>query len=238
MSGSETTSKLIYHPDNWLSSMIERQAFVARFGESGSGNKPSSPHFAFSRVATADISSAIRLQDTGFYLVDTNIRFEAVRNDCNPKEPAAGIVIRSATPNDQESVGQLAESTFRFSRFHLDPGFSKTIANKIKAEWARNFFRGLRGKYLLLAERNQLVVGFVLLLNPTPDEFVIDLIGVDSEHQGRGIGRSLVSSLWTHFSNCRKITVGTQVANINSVRLYEKLGFRLVHSEYVFHGHF
>ena len=33
------------------------------------------------------------------------------------------------------------------------------------------------------------------------------------------------------------IAVGTQVANLPSVRLYEKLGFRLAAAQYVFHFH-
>lgn len=238
MTDPQMITVLGYQSDPWLSSMIGKAAFTVRLTANDVSGKPRGPYFACVRVATADIPSVLQVQREGFYLVDTNVRFEVLRDEFRSNKRINRCNVRTASTDDQEDIGRLAGSAFRFSRFHLDPGFQKEVADTIKAEWARNFFRGLRGKHLLVAETEGHVVGFLLLLNPSPGDYVIDLVGVASEYRGRGIGQTLLSSLWNHLSDCNRVIVGTQVANTDSLRLYEKLGFRITRSEYIFHGHF
>ena len=40
-----------------------------------------------------------------------------------------------------------------------------------------------------------------------------------------------------HYRDVNELIVGTQVANVPSVQLYESLGFRLKSSQYVLHMH-
>jgi ribosomal protein S18 acetylase RimI-like enzyme len=67
---------------------------------------------------------------------------------------------------------------------------------------------------------------------------VIDLVGVAPAHQRRRIGRALTIAFIEHYrGSAAALQVGTQVANTASVRLYERLGFSLLHSQYVLHLH-
>ena len=115
------------------------------------------------------------------------------------------------------------------------------IANAIKSEWAANYFCGKRGDGMVVAEQDRQVVGFVQLLWHADECLVIDLIGVDSPHQGEGIGRDMIGYAFHHgIGDDRRpsrIRVGTQAANTPSVRLYESLGFRLITAQYVLHYH-
>ena len=80
------------------------------------------------------------------------------------------------------------------------------------------------------------IVGFTLLLVPTDSEVVIDLIAVDDAYRRRGIAAEMIAFVESQFAPAQ-LVVGTQVANLPSVRLYEKLGFRLAGAQYVFHFH-
>lgn len=225
--------------DAWLTEKFGRPVWQVRQGAEGepwSVLTTSSPLFAYAKVETTDVTGAWHLAEAGFHVVDAALTFEA---------PAAvhgsDDGVRPAAPPDCEAVGRIAGSAFRYSRFHADPVIPRGLANAIKAEWATNFFTGARGDGMLVAERNGEVVGFTQLLWQRDDCLVIDLIGVDAAHQGKGIGRAMIAAVWRHGTgNGRRpsrLRVGTQVANTPSVRLYESMGFRLIGSQYILHLH-
>ena len=113
-------------------------------------------------------------------------------------------------------------------------------ANLIKRKWVENFYSGQRGDYMIVVSFKSIPVGFAQIICEN-DTLIIDLIAVDSAHHGRGL-----ASLMINFSeslaldqslNVKNLVVGTQLANQPSISLYEKLGFRLCHAEYIFHYH-
>ena len=77
-----------------------------------------------------------------------------------------------------------------------------------------------------------------LLIYKNPDELVIDLIATAHDYRRRGISSDLIKCAEKLHHDRHRIIVGTQVGNIASVRLYEKAGFRLFDSKYVFHYHY
>jgi ribosomal protein S18 acetylase RimI-like enzyme len=168
--------------------------------------------------------------------VDVAVTFEGPA-----PEESSGAGVRFARLSDRDPVAAIARSSFRFSRFHLDPLMPPAVANAIKAEWAANFFTGRRGDGMVVAEVDGIVVGFLQLLWSGIGVLVIDLIGVAASHQRRGIARNMIYYAARHGTgDARKpnrVRVGTQVANTQSVRLYESLGLRLVGAQYVLHYH-
>jgi dTDP-4-amino-4,6-dideoxy-D-galactose acyltransferase len=70
-------------------------------------------------------------------------------------------------------------------------------------------------------------VGFVTCRLETGQAGVIDLIGVDSQAQGQGIGRRLVNAAvaWFATEGCTHARVTTQGRNIRAQRLYQRSGF-------------
>jgi ribosomal-protein-alanine N-acetyltransferase len=71
-----------------------------------------------------------------------------------------------------------------------------------------------------------------------PDAAVIDLVGVDTGSQRRGIGAALVDAFVARWrERASRLRVGTQAVNAPSIALYERCGFRRVGITRVLHAH-
>ena len=227
-------------PDTWLSSVMDRLAL--RVVRAHSGVEPSLEEserkgvFATAKVPTSDVRLSRDLQALGFVVIDTALTFE-----CAEPVAASRSTARRATPEDQQVVGEIAQSAFVFSRFHLDPNIPDGLANRIKREWVENFFSGRRGHEMVVAELDGSVGGFLLLVDGGKGERIIDLIAVAPEFARQGLGQDMIAftgkSARESGSMPSKWVVGTQAANIPSVRLYESVGFRLASSQFVLHYH-
>jgi ribosomal protein S18 acetylase RimI-like enzyme len=80
-------------------------------------------------------------------------------------------------------------------------------------------------------------VGFLAAL-VSERNAVIDLVGVDKQYQRRRVGAALTQAFIDHYRpSASSLQVGTQVANVPSMRLYERLGFSISKTQYVLHLH-
>lgn len=151
--------------------------------------------------------------------------------------PGGNSEVRFAEARDRDAVVMLARQSFQFSRFHLDTSFSREIANTIKAEWTANYFSGKRGTGMVVATIDKCIKGFLLLIEDKAGLLTIDLIAVDSECRQKGIASDMIVYVQRNCAGARQIRAGTQLANVPSLRLYEKMGFRVAEASYVFHHH-
>ena len=216
--------------------------------------------FVYSKIATINVDAIRLLGSVGFYVADVNTSFRrkpyqiAEQQYCGAESK---IVVRQCLPQDIEPVLAIAGSAFKYTRFHLDPLVSNEAAHRIKREWIRNYTLRKRGDALFVALVNNEPAGFLasLVANSHGAKLaVIDLIAVGDRFQGQGAGVALVDAFGAHY-HCSNIQaspdsgeslppsidvlqVGTQAANIPSMRLYEKLGYQMFSTEYVVHGHF
>lgn len=222
--------------DEWLSTMVKKPAYLLQLIHANLKQKdlPKGKIFIWSKISVGDIRRLICLQKLGFYIVDTNIQFSLSKkisfvNNFN---------LRFAKPSDESGVRALAKNAFKFSRFYKDPNISTKVACKIKEEWAGNFFLGNRGKWMVVVEENSKVIGFLQLLEKNKNTVVIDLIAIDENKKGKGLAKQMI--LYA-YENCLKkngiMEVGTQIANISSIKLYSKLGFKMNSATYVLHKH-
>lgn len=193
------------------------------------------PDFRWAVTASNDSSVEQELSDQGFYVVDTRVTLEKKQPFDFPVLSPEGYSIREALPNDENQVVAIAASSFSCSRFHNDPAISKILANKVKKEWARNFFRGKRGDAMIVAVQDEKIVGFNLLLIKK-DILIIDLIAVDAAHRQRGLASAMVTAA-AATPGINLMRVGTQLLNIPSLRAYEKIGFAVIDTEHVWHCH-
>jgi len=235
---------MIVHPDAWLSEKLGRPAFsIATANLSAADldaalaaqHAPAGALFT-AKVGILDFAAVQALEQHGFTVVETSLVFE------RPIERAAAVPqVSVCRPEWHDAVLDIAEHTFRFTRFHVDPRIDRSAANRIKREWARSYVDGRRGDALLVAHDHGTVLGFnAMLVSERPDGHVaiIDLIGVHPDHKGERIGERLIEAAAHHYQGrCRSIEVGTQASNIPSVRLYERVGFRLLRSGFVLHRH-
>ena len=189
--------------------------------------------FIYSKISTLSISQIKFLEKWGFNLIDTNVVFEKkiILNKEKNKHK-----IRFAEQYDENIVKELARKSFKFSRFHLDEKIPNKIANEIKYKWVENYFKGKRGDRMVVAIIDNMVVGFLLLIKKM-NSLIIDLIALDDKFRGKKIADDMIIYAENNIKNIKKIIVGTQIANIPSIRFYEKCGFHIIESNYVFHYH-
>ena len=239
--------------DEWLAGVMGIDVFrVSLDRASSNGSAPDIEPLAlhmerpersmyFAKFPTDRVYTLRALSSVGFDVVDVNVTFG--RSPAGPVGPVPdGVrVIEDALPEHREAVLEIAQTSFVYSRFHLDPNILKATADLIKREWIANYVNRKRGERLMVALVDGQPAGFLAVLDAVVADRpcrVIDLIGVDRRHQGRGVGRALVSAFTGRYVGvCDLLRVGTQAANVPSARLYERSGFLLDETSYVMHAH-
>ena len=230
--------------DAWLSDLFGYEVFRTSFeademleaGKIFAETKLPARAFYYAKVPVESVAQANALAGSGFQIVDVNVVFE--RQPGSQPAPAGSIRVRDFQPADETATLEIARTAFLYSRFHLDPFVPNELANKIKQEWVANYIRRHRGERLLVAEVDGKVAGFLALLETSDRTGVIDLIGVAVNMQGRGVGRSLVQyHVRDAAGKYSRLIVGTQIANVPSMRLYESCGYHISSAAYVLHAH-
>ena len=232
-----------YHleADSWLSAVLERQAWNVVAGGGApllSDLSRAAGHFATAKIAATDPGEVEALQRMGFRVVDTALTLDVERVIAR----ASSVRVRFATQADKAGVQAIAGSAFRYSRFHLDPRVPKALADKVKWSWAGNWFDGGRGDGMVVAEdANRALAGFLLLRWGSREHLAIDLVAVDQRSERKGLASAMIGFAQANgtgdLRKPRGMVVGTQAANIGSLRLYESLGFRMREAKYVLHHH-
>jgi ribosomal protein S18 acetylase RimI-like enzyme len=220
-------------PTSQIAGLIKRHA----------SERPTS--FYYAKVDTKHIEVVRQLGSAGLYVVDVNVTFsidvKVPSSGSVPGETAA-LSIREVEDVDHDAVLKIAGTCFRYSRFHLDPLVPLAVANRIKRDWIESYIKKRRGERLFAALKNNMPVGFLAVIESSTNGrpgYTIDLIGVAPDSQGQGIGRALTLFFIDHYQErATHLRVGTQAANIPSMRLYQKLGFFVSQTQYVMHGHF
>jgi GNAT superfamily N-acetyltransferase len=219
-------------PDEWLSEVLG----FAVYATDGSGEVPGDDgrSLTYAKIDVADTEAVARLTSQGFAVVDVNLTFA---HSGDRSAVSSGVMVGPAEAEHAEALVDIAGRCFRFSRFHLDPFLAGELADRIKREWIRSYVDGRRGVELLAAVDGGTPVGFLAVLE-SGNARIVDLVGVAPEAQRHGAGHALVSAFVDrHSARGRELRVGTQAANVPSIRLYEGLGFSLVAAAYVLHLH-
>ncbi|MBL7129792.1 MAG: GNAT family N-acetyltransferase [Candidatus Omnitrophica bacterium] len=229
--------------DQWLSEILKRKAykievdnhFIENKGQQIVKDLQSKKVFLYSKVPVESVSLIEFLEKLRFHLIDTNI---VLRKPVSSRHKFSGnALLRFACPDDENQVVELARRSFTFSRFHFDKNFPVDVANNIKAEWVRGYFTGKRGKYMVVALADKIVTGFLQLLKNDSGILTIDLIAVEKTYRKKGVASDIIAYAEQNCQKINQIKVGTQLANVPSMGLYERLGFRVTEAYYVFHYH-
>lgn len=216
--------------DSWLAGVLGTPVYAVEAG----GDAPGGPGLAYAKVPAHDADELDRLAGLGFRVVDVNLTLERV-GPAGVRQPESVVVAGDA---HGPALLDIAETSFRYSRFHLDSRIPGELADRVKREWVRSYVERRRGLELLAAlDEGGSPVGFLAVLE-SGGARVIDLVAVSPEARGRGHGDSLVEAFVArHAPQAERLLVGTQAANAPSIRLYEKHGFRFRDAKLVLHRH-
>jgi len=223
--------------DHWLGGELGNPAYRIELDAGDDTRLPeelkNAGAFAYTKIAADSISESDYLQNIGFRLVDTLVTLQ--RRVKNIGTDTSGVEFAVAA--DANDVGSLAHGAFSLTRFHLDPLIPTETANKIKENWARNFFSGKRGDYMVVAREAGHVTGFLQLLLSSNGVLTIDLVAVAANSKGNGIAEKMTTFAEQEIKGVKTLNVGTQVSNTASLRAYTKMGFRPVGAQYIWHYH-
>jgi len=226
----------IFMKDNFNSEILGKAAFVLNTSSDwNAGDLAELPDecFVTAKVKADNILDIKKLQQCGFFLIDTNLTFEKKLDVCD-NQLAKNVF--QAQESDKAGIIDLAGVAFKYSRFFLDPLIHDDIARETRQKWVANYFNGLRGDMMLVAKSADRVVGFCQLLK-REETAAIDLIAVAAEAQRQGVATDMMNSIKHFIPESGRIIVGTQAANIPAARAYENNKFRLINSTYIFHYH-
>jgi ribosomal protein S18 acetylase RimI-like enzyme len=228
--------------DYWLGGILGTSAYrvVASVSNLVATDLPQGECFLEARVDANDAEGLANAQALGFRVVDCTVTFERPAEVGVPQRQSvnSSLNIRFAEVVDEDSVRELAREAFAHNRFRRDPEIPDRIADKIKEEWAANFFNGQRGDWLIVAEDETGIVGFLQIILQQDDVLLVDLIAVASHRRRRGVASLMMEfSLRKCLDEPVPLRVGTQLSNQGSIKLYQGMGFKLTKGVYLLHKH-
>lgn len=121
------------------------------------------------------------------------------------------------------------------SHFVQDKRLPYNFRKKFRLNWLNNFFKKKRGDLLVVYEKKN-ICGFIMLIIKK-NTFVIDLIVTSKTKRKLGVARSLINFVNNNYLKKKKssIVAGTQSNNSSAIKFYNKMGFKKVREEYVYH---
>jgi len=172
---------------------------------------------------------------SGFRLVETQVR-AMLTSLAAARLPPGRLTVRPVEPLDTEPVVRLAGSAFAFGRYHSDPLFPRSLANRRFRVWMER----------ALAEPSEETWIGVIGPPGRPDGFLhaelasevadVRLVATDPDGSGLAGPDLLLGALHALAARgARRATAQLAAANSAALNLYASLGFRFHGAEFVFH---
>ncbi len=171
----------------------------------------------------------------GGRLVDKKVTFIAgLKNIVNDHVITKVKLYQEDMP--QEDLLELAIQAGQFSRFATDPKFPREKFIALYHEWMRKCISGELADAILVIPEDNALIGMVTVQNK---EGVgdIGLIAVKKAYRGKHYGERLVRAAQYWFLEHDIFTgkVVTQRENRAACYLYQKCGYHIKHTDYLYH---
>jgi hypothetical protein len=150
------------------------------------------------------------------------------------------LFIRPVNLKDVDQVAELAQKSFKLSRFHLDPYLDNVKSGELLRTSAINSIKNGFVDVMFIAEKNNKVIGyysgkkrFIKEFNKTVGESVIS--AVDINYRGLGIFNKLDSHLLNWFAaNTDFAEMGTYLANYPVHKTWINKGLGIIRGTHQF----
>lgn len=169
------------------------------------------------------------------FLSDVNIQFE--KSNLKQSEELDSTIYLTNSLDYSEDIANIARNSFEFSRFFNDPNLQQQKSRNVYHQWVLSSFNQPH-KYFIYQSTEDTITGFLLFSLDEGNKAVnIELIAVNKNTKGKGIGKKLISKLemYSLKINYDKISVGTQIKNNNAINFYQSCGFKYISSNPIFH---
>jgi len=192
------------------------------------------------RVPGDSIRLAQDLENAGFFLTDILVYYQ------NRQIQQAQLTLREpyswrlATPEDAESVGDLAREIFKnyVGHYHSDQRLDRTDCDLVYSSWATNscLDKSVADDVFLIVS-NKRIVGFLTVKKQSERTGEIILNGVHPDYQYQGIYQQLITlaNNWTADQQLQELIVSTQLSNLAVQKVWCRQGFEPYKNFYTFH---
>lgn len=144
------------------------------------------------------------------------------------------MTYREATPNDVQQIAFLHAESWRNSYRGMlsDTFLARDVVDNRLAVWRKRLNAPIEGQFVLIAEENQTLSGFVCAFGNYDHEgyTLLDNLHIRQEQQRRGLGKELMyrTGMWIqkHYPNSA-LYLWVFASNTPAIRFYERLGAQL-----------
>ncbi len=184
------------------------------------------------RLPASALRESMFLEARGFRFVELVLRYRSPV--LGPVAlTTAGPQVSKALIGDLAAIGEIAASSFRDDRYHLDPRLSPAFAGERYRRWVLSIFE-YPSQCLYKATLGSRIVGFLIAES---EGSPWHLAGVASDAQGKGVGEQIFRA----FLQCSR-TLGAERAegvisarNIRVLNLFAKIGCRFSEPQITLH---
>ncbi len=136
----------------------------------------------------------------------------------------------------KKQIYALALESGKFSRFNLDPKFTRTDFEKLYYMWVDNSFHQDFANAVLIYKLENEIVGFITY-KISECFATIGLIAVSPICQGNGIGRKLITAVEIELLRLHigELRIPTQLQNEKACEFYMKLGYEIIDKKIIKH---
>jgi dTDP-4-amino-4,6-dideoxy-D-galactose acyltransferase len=139
-------------------------------------------------------------------------------------------------PLPNSALEALALKSGIFSRFNIDPKFSKEQYESLYKLWILNSVNREHADAVFVAKERGRIIGMVTVSKKN-NCGNIGIIAVDESRRGENVGVDLVRTVqkWFVLQGCKIAKVVTQADNVAGCRLYEKCGYHIAEINHFYH---
>jgi dTDP-4-amino-4,6-dideoxy-D-galactose acyltransferase len=188
-------------------------------------------------VEPADMSNNLLLQQKGVPLVDEKITYIMnVSKVKETKDNASHIYSYFSSTNDEKVISIGIQSGI-YSRFNIDPNFSKAKFKELYAMWMKKSInREIANEVVVYTTEENEIAG-VITLGEKNNNADIGIIAVDNNFRGQNIGKALIQEAVNYSirKNYSSLQVVTQKNNQAACKFYERCGFTEKHVINIYH---
>ena len=151
--------------------------------------------------------------------------------------PLAPAIQKYPATLPNSSLINLALQSGVYSRFALDPHFKNQEYEKLYTHWITRIVKNeMLQEVWVYTNAEKDIAGFITV-GFAPEEAFVGLLAVNQNTRRKNIGYALMETAYSRAAQEKKMNlrVTTQKANLPACQLYEKAGFVLSHTEYVYH---
>lgn len=196
--------------------------------------------FLIARCPVARIRAVQAMEEAGFQLMDTWLRYEgALAAEPKAPDPSELRLMRGDEVDQVESVARGSFAGYS-GHYHADPRLDPQRADEAYVSWARRCCSGEAAEVVYVVERQGRIAAFSAFRLSDPDVGELVLGAVLPQHRGQGLYQELTRTGmdWARRCGARRFQAATHLSNIGAQRAWSRLGMSPIEAAYTLHKWF